>query len=309
MRYDIDSMNKLNVFYRTSTNAPSAEQLQEVVDNTNPLVLTTGNTLLKQDYQHNVFTRFSHNNLKNKTSYFAFIGARFSNQYIAKSTVIANSDTSIWGANLSRGSQISRSVNLDGYYNFRAFLNYTLPVKYLKSNLNINIGGNYTRTPGLFNEKLNFANTPNVSGGLVLSSNISDKVDFTISHNTSYSDVKNTLNTTLNNTFINYTNKVKLNWEFISKYYINTEATQQIYAGLSSGFNQNYTLWNLSIAKKFLKNDAGDIRITVYDLLKKNRAISRTFTDTYTEDATSNVLQRYYMVTFTYTFRNFKQVK
>lgn len=309
IRYDIDSINKLRVFYRTNTNAPSAEQLQEVVDNTNPLVLTTGNTLLKQDYQHSLFMRFSHNNLKNKTSYFTYLGARFSNQYIAKSTVIANNDTTVWGANLSRGSQISRSVNLDGYMNLRAFFNYTLPVNYLKSNLNLNVGGNYTRTPALFNEKINYANSPNVSLGVVLSSNISDKIDFTISQNTSYSNVKNTLNTSLNTNYVNYTNKAKLNWEWLPTYFVNTEITQQIYTGLSSGFNQNYTLWNLSLAKKFLKNDAGDLRITVYDLLKQNRAVSRTFTDTYTEDATNNVLQRYYMLTFTYTFRNFKEKK
>ena len=47
-RYRVSSQKNLRIFYRTSTQAPAMEQLQEVVDNSNPLSLRTGNPNLDQ---------------------------------------------------------------------------------------------------------------------------------------------------------------------------------------------------------------------------------------------------------------------
>jgi hypothetical protein len=43
----------------------------------------------------------------------------------------------------------------------------------------------------------------------------------------------------------------------------------------------------------------------VFDLLKQNRSITRNVTETYIEDAQNQVLQQYFMLTFTYTLRTF----
>ncbi|NJN78714.1 MAG: hypothetical protein HC803_10650 [Saprospiraceae bacterium] len=53
---------------------------------------------------------------------------------------------------------------------------------------------------------------------------------------------------------------------------------------MSEGFNQNYFLWNMSLGRKFLKNDRGDLRFKIYDLLNQNTSISRNITPAYIED-------------------------
>jgi vacuolar-type H+-ATPase subunit D/Vma8 len=55
--------------------------------------------------------------------------------------------------------------------------------------------------------------------------------------------------------------------------------------------------------KKFLKQQQGELKLTVFDLLKQNRAISRTVTEAYVEDTQSRVLQQYFMMTFTYKLK------
>jgi hypothetical protein len=45
--------------------------------------------------------------------------------------------------------------------------------------------------------------------------------------------------------------------------------------------------------------------LSVFDLLKQNQSIVRTVTGAYIEDAQSQVLQQYFMLTFTYSLRNF----
>jgi hypothetical protein len=83
------------------------------------------------------------------------------------------------------------------------------------------------------------------------------------------------------------------------------DVTYQKYNGLTSGYNLNYFLWNMSVGKKILKKQAGEIKLTMFDILKQNTSISRTVTAAYIEDVRNEVLQQYVMLTFTYRFKNF----
>ena len=64
----------------------------------------------------------------------------------------------------------------------------------------------------------------------------------------------------------------------------------------------------MSLAKKFLKNKQAEIELRVYDLLDQNTAIARVNAESYIEETRTNVLQQYFMLTFTYTISNFKGV-
>ena len=47
------------------------------------------------------------------------------------------------------------------------------------------------------------------------------------------------------------------------------------------------------------------MKLSVFDLLKQNRSIYRNVTETYIEDVQNQVLQQYFMMTFTYNLRSF----
>jgi hypothetical protein len=74
---------------------------------------------------------------------------------------------------------------------------------------------------------------------------------------------------------------------------------------LSASYNQNYSLWNASIGKKFFPKRNGDLRLIVYDILKQNNSIQRNIQPTYIEDVETRTLQRYFMLSFTYTIRQY----
>ncbi|MEO7766680.1 MAG: outer membrane beta-barrel protein, partial [Ferruginibacter sp.] len=88
-------------------------------------------------------------------------------------------------------------------------------------------------------------------------------------------------------------------------WFIQNDVSNQKYSGLTDGFNQSYWLWNAAIGKKFLKKQAGELKLSVFDLLKQNQSISRTVTGAYIEDVQSQVLQQYFMLTFSYSLKNF----
>jgi hypothetical protein len=78
-----------------------------------------------------------------------------------------------------------------------------------------------------------------------------------------------------------------------------------VYTGRGDGFNQNYTMWNGSISKLFLKDKSIEAKFTAFDLLKQNRSINRSVQENYIEDSRSNVLTQYYMVTVKYNLNKF----
>ena len=304
-RYSFTDKKNLRIFYRTAANAPSIDQLQDVVNNSNPLQLSVGNKSLRQDYQHSMFIRYMGTGSDN-SSFFWMLGGSSARHYIGNSSLVANADTITDGILVRRGSQLSRPVNLDGQFSLRSFLMYSRPLAFIKSNLNSSASASFSQTPGLLNGRLNYAGSPSCSAGLGISSNISKSVDFSLNYNFSYTSVKNSLTPSQNSSYINQMVGAKLNLVFVESLVLNGDFSQNLYSGLSQGINTNFALVNLGLGYKFLKGKQAELRATVFDLLNQNTNVSRNITETYTEDSRSNNLRQYYMLTFTYTLRVFK---
>ena len=304
--YKFSSATNLRFNYRTSANAPSISQLQTVVNNSNPVLLSTGNANLRQDFTHFAMARFGHTNMAKGTSFFMFLNGQMTQDYIANQTFLPTSSDTIDNIVVKRGSQLTKPTNLDGYWNARAYLLYGFPIKFIKSNINVNAGVSYSRTPGLINNLTNYANTYNLNQGITIASNVSEYLDFNISYNSTYNIVENTIQKGANNNYFNHTAGLKLNYVMFKKIVFNTNITQTLYTGLSQGYNQNFTLCNASIAYKFLKSQALEAKLSVYDILNQNTNVSRNVTETYVEDTRSNILKQYFMITLTYSLRKFK---
>jgi hypothetical protein len=304
LNYSFSNHNNLRLFYRTSTRAPSIGQLQNVVDNSNPLLLTAGNPNLTQSYDETVVSRYSLTDAGNGQSFFLLFSAVRTNDYIGNSTLTAGRDTSIQsGIRLSKGTQLTIPVNLDGYWSIRSFLTYSIALGFIQSNLNLNSGFTYSRTPGLVDESENFSKSSVFSEGMVISSNISENVDFTLSYTGNFNVSRNTLQSSLDNNYYYHTAGVKLNLIFLDGIVFRNEVNNTLYNGLTGNFNQNFVLWNISLGRKFFENQRGELKITVTDLLDQNKSVNRNVTDTYVEDTQNNVLGRYFMAMFTYTVR------
>ena len=308
INYKFKTGNNLRIIYRASTNTPSVAQLQSVINNSNPLLLSSGNANLLQDYEHTVTIRYGKTNSRKefRSGIFFYGYANYANNYIGNASYIPTKDTIINGYNLNRGSQFVKPVNINGYWNTRSLVTYALPLNKIKSNLSINAGINYSLTPGLINNVINKATSTTLTGGSGLSSNIGENLDFNLVYSANYNFISNSLQPQLNNNYFSGTTSFKFNWIIKKRLVINTSLNQLLVTGLSTGYNQNYYVWTVYFAYKFLKNHALELKFTVNDVLNQNQNISRTVTDTYVQDSKINVLERYYLFTLTYSIRNYK---
>ncbi|MBN1340575.1 MAG: TonB-dependent receptor [Bacteroidales bacterium] len=297
----------LRIFYRTSTSAPTIDQLQDVPDNSNPLQITTGNPELKQQLRNMLFLRYSKTDTGKGRVFFAMIRGTLTHNYIGNQTLTSVKDTVLPnGIPWTNGAQLIQPVNLNGYYNLNSFITYGFPVVRLKSNLNVSLSAGYSRIPGIIGTGTNYAHTPSWGMLAALSSNISDKLDFTLSSNSQFSYSSNTLGSQLNSSYFNQQSKVRLFWNFWQGMVFRTDMSHQFYTGLSEGYNENFWLWNLGLGYKFMKNRQAEINVSLYDVLDQNKSISRSVTDSYVEDSRTETLQRYLMVSFTYNIRMFR---
>ena len=58
-----------------------------------------------------------------------------------------------------------------------------------------------------------------------------------------------------------------------------------------------------------MKKQVGELKLSVFDLLRQNQSIVRTVTGNYIQDAQTQVLKQYFMLTFTYKLKNFGTIK
>ncbi|MDX5477279.1 MAG: outer membrane beta-barrel protein [Cyclobacteriaceae bacterium] len=295
--------------YRTNTQEPSVNQLQNVINNQNPLQLSVGNPDLGQAFTHSVFTNFSKMNLEKSRTFFSFLFLSVTEDFIGNGTFVAQTDTLVNGEVLLRpGAQISRPENLSGNLRSRLFVTYGTPIKKIRSQFNLNSSVSFNRTPGLINGQKNMNDNLDLSQGFTLTSNISKDVDFTLSTTGTYTIVNSSLQNNLSNNFYIQNSNIRFYYSPNNgKLFITNNVNNMLYRGLSADLDQSVWLWNLEAGYRFLKDNKGELKFIVFDLLNQNNAIGRTVNDVTIEDTFTRVLTRYGMLSFTYIIGNFNQ--
>jgi hypothetical protein len=296
--------NRRNVrlAWSTSTRSPDVSQLQNVVDNSNPLALTAGNPSLRQTYVNTFSLRLSEADPMRSKSRFLFMNVQRTSRPISNATVTALSDTVIDGIVLARGTQLTRPVNLDVGWSANAFSAYSRPLAFLKSIVTVHGGGSFNQTPTQVNAGRNLSRTWAIRYGSTFASNISQNLDFTLSYMGNYNLSRNTLSTTTRGDY--YAHTLGLRFNAVAKYGIVVrQEMSHNFQGGAAEYGQNVVLWNTTLGKKILKDQKGEIRVTATDVLQQDRSVGRSFTETYVQDSRDRTLGRFVQAVFTYTFR------
>ncbi|MFC5408766.1 outer membrane beta-barrel protein [Larkinella bovis] len=292
--YNFSKNRTLRFNYRSRTNAPSVSQLQPVPDNTNPLNIRLGNPNLKQEFTNTV--SLNYNNFQQTTfrSVFAMLNATQTNHKIVNASTFNN-----------QGAQTTQPVNTNGFYTVNGFLALGRRIQPLKANVNLTSNVNFNRGVSLVNNQTNRSQNWTFSQGARINSNFDEKLEFGLSGNISYQTAFYSLQTSQNTEYFNKSLSGDLYYQLPFRLVVTTDITYQNYSGKSAGSVQNFALWNVALTRQFFKNRQGELRLQVYDLLNQNRSVNRNVTETYTEETNSRVLNRYFMLSFTYNLRRF----
>lgn len=314
INYKFSEINNIRIFYRAYTEAPSITELQTAIDNSDRQRISTGNPHLKQSYTHNIFSNYSYANPTSGFNAFLFLRAGFSKDIMGYRTLRAGADTlrnpEGFDVILLPGQQLSYPVNLEHSWQLNSMLNLSYFLKPIKSNISLVNGFGYNFTPAFIQDQINDQKSFNMTNSLIITSNISQNIDFTLSYTSNYNKAHNSIPTLEKNQEYWYQSaSAKINLVFWKGITFNTDIVGQ-YNKMSQASDRDYTekymVWNASLGKKFLKNNAAEIKLGAYDILDQNRSYFHTVNASYTRDSWTNAYKRYFLVLFTYNLKSGK---
>jgi hypothetical protein len=308
--YNINDNKHLSVYYRMGANNPSARNLQELLNISNPLYVSMGNSNLKQAFVNDIMFFYNASNMEKASFTSIYISAAKINNTVAQKTIVAKNDTLINGEYLlPSGGQFSQPINLNGEYNLSLRATYSMPVNKIKSKLNTTSSINYTHTPTLVNNKKSFTNSFNLNQEFSLNSNLSEKLDFTLASKTEYFKTKNSESSYSASEFVSQTSSLGFYWNFYKNFNLRTNASNIFKKSYDTKKVENNWLINIGIASKVFKNKRGEISLVAYDILNSKSSRKHSVRELYTVDSYTNKLDRFFMLSFSYKIRNGKSSK
>lgn len=300
---------KFNASGRTSN--PRATDLQNIVNTTNRQNVVAGNPGLDPVYTHRISGQYIRTNPERGRTFTLSAEFAASPNTVADSLVI---DTPAFviddeGTALGEGNQFVRPVNLAGYRNLRAQINYGFPVRWLRSNLNLRAGISAGRLPSIINGVRNNLANRAYNLGAVLGSNISEAVDFRISYTGSYQESRSASQVrSIDNTYFNQQARAETTFVIRNRFVIRANADYDHYRGITDPFLEERLICNAMLGVKLFRNRLGEISVGVNDLLDQNRTtFRRAVTGTTLRYVTNLAVGRYVAFQLTYNLRVYKR--
>lgn len=289
MQFKRNATSTINFNYNTSTTQPSTFQLQPVLDISDPLNTYTGNPSLQRSYTHSVSLSYFATNIYSQKNLFGFLS------YSQIHNGFGNAD--IISAN---GARTTMPVNVDGNFFLIGNINAGLPLKKLKSRIDFGIGYNQMRTNNLVNGANNRIDNKTITPNINYNFSLDSIVDIMLTARLGITQANYSLQPQLNTRFYQHQYGIELTNYLPGGLLLNNNFALTINAGRSDGFNNNISLWNIYLAKSFLKYKRGELKFSVFDVLNQNQGINRTANQNFIQDTRYNVLQRYYLLSFSY---------
>ncbi len=311
LRYQPSRTASLDVNVRASTDVPSATQLRDTYDDSNPLLVTTGNTQLRPSSSQSL--RLNGRAVRSQgTQVFAgFLSLTRTDDYVTTDTRVIRRDTLLApGVALGSGSQLSRPVNLDGYWALRGFLTAGRPLGLLRSNVNLTLGANLARTPGLVNGSENRADALTFDPRVSVTSNVSPRLDFNLSYGVGLTNVTNTALAARDQNYARHRASAKVTARPKNGLVFTSDVNASFYTGNQTGGlggtnTPSTTVWNAGLGYSFMKAKAAEVRLSINDILNRNTDLNRTTTGQYVETSNAQSLGRYAMLTLSYRISRF----
>jgi outer membrane receptor protein involved in Fe transport len=290
--------------YETSVREPSISQLQPITDNSNPLFISSGNSNLRPEYNNRIRIGYNHFNQANFSAFFSNISFNYTNNKI---TTAQTTDT------LFR--RFSQPINVRNDISSNAFIGYNRPIVPQLLRLNMRTNASYGRGISLINTSDNILNpnaksnsienlTNRMSVGVTLGLTLTvrDSFDFSVSGTVNNNQTSYSIQSDRNQKYTIYDLETDANWRLPLGFKLFGSFTYNIIKGNSFGTSQGIPLLGGGISKYMLKQNRGELKFQMVDILNKNQGYSRTADVNYIQEERVASLGRYAMLSFTYAF-------
>lgn len=321
-RWKISNTSQLRVRYNGRMSQPSMTNLIEVMDNSNPLYISTGNAGLKSSWNDNFNVDYNNYITEKQMGWYAGFRGDKTRRSISNATIY---DT-------ESGVNYSRPMNIDGAWSLRTWMGFNTALDKEKHfNLNWSQSINHANNVGYISSKLDVgaqqflypvvdmnglfnymsennllekANTKSTDLGENLRINYrNDLLEVGVNGGMNYQHARNDMLKSGNRDtwFFNYGGNVVINMPWDMQF--SSDISQQSRRGYDdASMNTNELIWNAQFSQNFLKQKNATVSVQWYDILRNRSSISRSLSATSRSDTWTNAIHSYVMVHVIYRF-------
>ena len=187
IQFKFKSNGNLRINYNGSSTAPSLEQLQPTLINTDPLNVYTGNQNLKQSFRHSINTTYNFYDVLKQKGLFSYI-----NMYVNHNAFVQSNTVD------SIGRRIYQTVNANGGYSLNFYSNYNFAITKSKINFGFGPNANISRNIDFINGVKDIANTSSYGFNLNINKYVEKKYNYYFGPSFTWNHSKASVNSSAN---------------------------------------------------------------------------------------------------------------
>jgi hypothetical protein len=290
--YNPKQQRKIRFNYNGNTINPTLQQIQPIIDNSDPLNIAVGNANLQQGFSNKFsFNASDYKVLKSRS-------ISLSGNYFATNNAITNS-TQV-DAN---GRTIRKYVNVDGSFNYNINIGYGLDV-YKGVNLGLRTGKNFSRYINFVNDVKNINDNNGTEYTLNLNYWSDTWFNFYWQISATNNQSTSSIRANITSNFWSYSSYGNFNFNFKkAKTYISIENDINVYQKSAAFPDQrNIYLVSPSIRKVIGKKDQFELKLFAFDIFNQNNYVRRNISSNFISETTNNGIRRYFLLGFVYNF-------
>lgn len=292
--YKFNAYSSFRFNYSGSTRQPTIDQLQPLKNNDDPLNVVIGNPSLRQSFQN--YLNLSFNNYKVLSERSINAGVNFS----STKNAISSSYTVD-----TLGKRITQYLNVNGNYNASVYGGYYIKIPKTKVQVFFRPRGSISRATSFVNGLQNITNSQQISSGIGMRSYKENKYQLNVSATPSYNQSKSSISSVAGTKYWTYDYSLDGNYTLPGKLEIGSDIDFNFRQKLNAfDKNNNVIVWNAYAEKKFMKNDALALRVSINDILDQNKGYSRSIQPFSIVERHYLTYRRYGLISLTWNFTN-----
>lgn len=279
-----------DIDYYGSTEQPSLRQLSSDTIIVDALSKIYGNPDLKPSYQNTINMYFQKSNYEKGSFISISGGGNYTFNKIVDYTLIDK-----------LGNTESSFRNVNGNWGMNGGLTFSTPLRNKKLSIDNSSYAYLMRNIGFSN------GIKNITTNLTMSESFSilyrsEKLNQKFQANISYNITRNNLPNQDNLNVINYGFKSSTQWSLPYDFSIQNEMSYVRNVGYADEFKKSEFLWNLALAKQFLKKKQATLKLQCYDIFNDRNNILRVTSGNYISDTRTNMIGRYFLLSLNFRF-------
>lgn len=302
LRWNFNKQTNLFLRYNGRTSQPSMTNLLDIKDDSNPLVITKGNPGLKPSFSHNIFANFNTYKVERQQGIYSWFWFNATRNSIDNKTTFDN----------QTGVRTTMPMNINGNWNGGGGVGFNTGLGKEKAfNIGIDLGGNYSRHVGFYNNASgddDVQDLKSITKSVDLDSELdlsyrTQHVSVSLNGQLNYAHSKNNMNEMGNMNTYDFSYGAEFEWTTPWGTSLNTDIGMSSRRGYSQReMNTNELLWNAQVAHSFLKGRALTVMLEFNDILGQQTNISRNISALMRTDSRNNAIYQYAMLRVVYKF-------